>query len=178
MERNHVGAAQGGGKIVHLGGAVLSHDVGVDVGVVDQDLHAKRGGAFRYLVADAFQADDEQGLLQNGAGGEAGAHRPASLAHGRVMGHALLGQGQHHEKRLLGDRRCVDAADHRNRHAKRAQGIDGDVFVADAVYQNDPQACTGLRRLGREAGAHEDGVSLGDVGQNVGLVKRLQHLDR
>ena len=151
--------------------AHLGRTAGLDVGVVGDDLHAEGAEPLSDEDADAAQADDADGLLVELDAGVLAALPLAVLQRG--VGRSDVARGGQHERH--GELRGGDDVGGRgvhDHHAGLGGRLDVDVVEADTGAGDHLQLLGGGEGLGVDLGraAHQDGVDVGDGGQEFGAV--------
>ncbi|CAO0830338.1 hypothetical protein SMICM17S_02097 [Streptomyces microflavus] len=147
---------------------------GLDVGVVRDDLHAEGRHALRDEDTDAAEADDAEDLLAELDPGVLGALPLAVLQGGVGLGDVARGGDQQTAGQLGGGHdvggRGVD--DH---HAGLGGRGDVDVVQTDARAGHHAELLRGGDRLGVDlrGGTHQDGVDVGDRGEEFGAVSAV-----
>src|SRR5262245_20372557 len=151
------------------------------VRVVDQHLHVHGLAALGAARADATKANDQHGLAV-----EVERHRGEPLAplvvlhHGIEFG-AALGQRQHHEHGLLGNRRGIGASGHHQRDLPRRQGGHVDRVEADTDPRHHQHLAGSVDFLFSKAGDPErDAIDRGlalEQGLKLGLGDRIRKAD-
>ena len=163
MDADEVGARQ---RRVEVGDRLATSGLDVGgrlVGIVDQDVHFHRQAALGGAGADAAEAYDQHGLAEEIVGQHAEAARPFVVADDRMHFHRALGQRQHHEQRLFGDRRRIRRARDHQRDLAAAQGGNVDGIEADADPRHDQHVLGGFELGLAEARAAEGDAMNGRV---------------
>ena len=102
------------------------------VGVVDQDVHFHREAALGGARADAAEAYDQHGLAEEVVGQHAEPAGPFAVLDDGMHFDGALGQRQHHEQRLFGNRRRIRGARDHQRDLAAAQRGNVDGVETDA----------------------------------------------
>ncbi len=152
--------------------------VGRDVRVVADDAHAERAQPLGDQRADASEADDADGLLEQlGAG--VGTALPLPGGQRRVGVRDVPGKAEDVADRELGGRDDVRRRGVHDHDAGRRRGLDVDVVEADTGARDDLQLRSGRDRLGVDlrGRAHQDGIRLGECREQRGPIGAVDLAD-
>lgn len=120
-------------------------------GVVDQNAHLETERALAGAGADAAEADDQHGLVEEIDRQRGQLIAPGPRPHAGVVLGGALGEREHQRERLLGDRGRVGDPDGHEGDALvgERRDIDGVEADADARRHLDPRRGHKLRRAER-----------------------------
>ena len=155
MDADEVGARQRG---VEIGDRLAAGGLDVGgglVGIENQDVHFHRQAALGGAGADAAKADDQHRLAEEIVGQHAEPVRPFVVPDERMHFRRALGERQHHEQRLFGDRGRIGGARHHQRDLAAAERRDVDGVEPDADPGHHQHVLGGFELGLAEAGAAE-----------------------
>ena len=176
MKRHEVSLVQGVAKVGDITVSGGLHQLALDVGIGDHDVHIECGAAPRHPAADAAESDDEHGFAPEFGQPACVAGVVTAGASQPVHHHHLPGYCDHQTHGLLRHGHRVRLANDSERYAASGQRVDIDIVVPDPVARDDLQPGRHRDRLGpKRRQSKEEAVEVCDARVEIGGRRVAQH---